>query len=273
MKYYGYKLKNTTLKDIEYELKQASASIEKIANKEFAVLLGEEAAFIADYITLGVLKKGLDEDVLEIAEDNVRRKIHTWNLKRISGKYNFSVYGYLFPHKNHVYLQVDMLNPIFKDAFDYLEDVGIDDVEMQDDSSPKRKLWIEILKENKNPISVNLTPNLHSVKAKFPSVLERSQLLARHNITNRILGEISDGNQIPPHMLMRYMDEALLKLPYYKDDIQEESFRLRQILLDFSKEENLDALKTLDNQEKYKNIKKGDSGESSNIPAITEHEE
>lgn len=256
MKYYGYKLKSVNLKDIQLELKEAFQQVNTIANDEYSRLVGEEAAFIADNITLGVISRDPEKDIVEVAIENVSSKIRQRNLMRISGRYNFSIFGYLFPYKKDVYFHVDLLNPVFEKAFHYLEDVSVDEIEMQDDTSYKRKLWTDILKNNDNPISVNMTPELFCKTPVFPEKAERVEILARHRMTNKLLSDISGNEKIPPFLLMRYMDEALLKLPEMETEIKKYKMELQQILLDFSKKEARDSLKTFKEQEKLKNKNK-----------------
>ena len=256
MKYYGYKLKSVNLKDINMELKEAFQQVNSIANDEFSKLVGEEAAFIADNIALGVISRDPEKDIVEVALENVSSKIRQRNLMRVSGRYNFSLFGYLFPYKKDVYLHVDLLNPVFEKAFHYLEDVSVDEVEMQDDTSYKRKLWTDILQNNNNPVSINMTPELSCKTPVFPKKAERVEILARHRVTNKLLSDISGNEKIPPFLLMRYMDEALLKLPEMETEIKKYKMELQQILLDFSKKEARDSLKTFEAQEKLKNQKK-----------------
>lgn len=244
MDFTGFKLRETSVKEIQFELENARQQITTIASKEFHSLLGEEIAFLLDCVTLGILNRTPEEDFYEISERNLRSKIFEWTQKNVTGKYNFAIYAYLFPYKKEVYMQVDVKNPVFLKAFSYLNDFSLNVCEMEDLNNPKTKIWKKIMEMGKPLITINLSPELKMERNDiiYPSKSERIQMWARHQITNERLKTYSGGQQIPPHLLMRYMDAALEDLDSYHEEIKDAEIKLGQILLDLQDEKTKEIL-------------------------------
>lgn len=62
---------------------------------------------------------------------------------------------------------------------------------------------------------------------------------ARHNVTNRLLNQMSGGQQIPPVLLMRFFDQAmdLLLLPETQWEIRQKQAELQAILPDLQQDD------------------------------------
>lgn len=252
MDFTGFKLQETSLKGIRLELKEAQNKIDQIALEQYHILLGEEIAFLADCVSLGILNRQDSDDLFQIGEENLRKRIAEWNCNGYVGPYNFAIYGYFFPYGKNIYLQLDIRNPLFKNAFSYLQDYSLSAMEMENPDNPKTKLWLNIMKEKDVLFTVNFSPDPKMDKEKivFPSKKDRIYAWSRHQITNERLNQYSGGKKIPPYQLMRYLDHSMEDIDYLKEDLKSAEIKLSQILLDFKEKKNLESLKSKESEEK-----------------------
>ena len=163
-------------------------------------------------------------------------------------KYNLSVYVNILYHEEDIYLKVVCNNPRLTKAFHMkeLKDCSLSESECKDQANPKTILWsnLHALQKEREPLSVNLTaaPEYSKEKIVFPTVKERAHIHARHQITNRLLNQLGGGEQIPPHLLMPYIDQALelittdSALSY---ELGEKTVHLEQIFLNLDEQEHL----------------------------------
>ena len=102
--------------------------------------------------------------------------------------------------------------PMYEKAFKNLQEYSLSETEADDEENGKLKAWTKLHSAYKNiePLAINITP-VPSVPEKltYESVPVRAEAQARHALLNHYLSVISGGAQIPPFLLMRYMDKAL----------------------------------------------------------------
>ena len=74
----------------------------------------------------------------------------------------------------------------------------------------------------------------------YPTKKDRAQTLARHTITSQLLNQISAGQQIPPILLMPYMDLAfsMFDLQEVKTEYQNKVTQLLQIFTDLNDDDS-----------------------------------
>lgn len=209
----GYRIHDTDLKNINMELDKVKRKLEKIISKSYHQMLGEEIAFICDNITLGKMERDLNNTIFNNAVGNLEFKINNAIAAGTSLKYNFSIYAYIMPCEDYTYIKVISPNPVLLKAFNKLEDYSLDEIECQDPKNAKTILWNHLhdLYKKSEPMVINLRPNIEADKDKivYPVKKNRAETFARHSIINHLLNQISGGKEIPPLLLLPYMDLAL----------------------------------------------------------------
>lgn len=255
MLFYGCKLKETNLADIRQELLPVKSKIQEIAEKEYKRLVGVEAAFLGDAITLGAMERNPEVDYLSLAKERVDILLRNFRLKGIWGTYNFSVYGYFIPYKNHVYLRESFRNPIFKEAFDEFSDISISKDEFLKSDGFLAELWNTAVRESKKaqPLSIDLSPDTDHIELEnlsFPDRMHRVSVWARHQEINRTISELQlDGDPAARARTIQLVDEAfdmyLRKEKEEGENGQMEADRntLMNTLLDFNETKNKNTLK------------------------------
>jgi len=207
----GYKISSTNLSEIMEKLESVKKKIKKIAEDTYHNLLGKEIAFITDNIALSILKRN---EGTTIFDDAIRNLNHNIDIARQTGartKFNFQIYAHVMPYENNTYLKVTCMNKDYLKAFSIFEDYSLTGTECQD--NPKTILWQQLysIYGESEPIIIDLTQYVSPDKEKiiYPKKKDRAKTVARHNIVNHLLNQISNGQQIAPFLLMPYMDIAM----------------------------------------------------------------
>lgn len=241
----GYRSKTTDLSDIELLVTQIRKQIEKIADKEYHKLLGDEIAFLCDCITLNILTKQPGECIFEVAEKNL---VHQMDLaKRIGAenRFNFSVYVHFLQDDGYTYFKVLTPNPNFLAAFRVLDEYSLTEAECSNEQNPKTKKWQELhsLYHDREPLSVNLTPQINTDprKVKYPSFEDRKERIARHHLTNYYLNQLAGGAQIPQYLTMRYFDMTMEQIlsKSGKQELDRKKMELSQILIRLDQDDSI----------------------------------
>ena len=239
----GYRMPTTDIQEIDMSLMKIQHKIQRIAEREYGKLLGEEIAFLCDNIALNVLQRRNDISIYDFAKQQLDRQIRVAGGLGTETKYNFQVYAHLIAEGEFTYIDVLCNNPVFLSAFKTLEPYGLTEDECSDSHNAKTILWKRLHKayEKRQPLSVNLSPDIErlDVSVSYPKVGDRCQSLARHYVTNVYLNQISGGEQIPPYMLMRDMDLAMEMAISSKGarEIASKKAELAGILVDLSKDD------------------------------------
>lgn len=238
----------TDLYDIDNILYKVKKKISQIAEKEYGKLLGEEVALLCDNISLNVLTRNDNNPIINVARANVDKRIRTAGATGSTSRYNMAIYVRVMYLDGNTYIEVNSPNTIFLKAFKIgeLEEFSLSEDECKDERNKKTIVWQKLhgVYEKMQPLSLNLSAHPDFIKEKvvFPSIPERAETLARHSVMNRLLNQISGGEQIPPYLLMPYMDIALTQLTSDSGiirKVKEKALHLGQILLKLEDNEEL----------------------------------
>lgn len=240
----GYRINTTTLKKVETKLDEVRHKLNKYTDELYHEKLGEEIAFLCDCIALNILNRNDGESIFDSAVANVNQMIHTAGITGAPTNYNMQVYAYIMSYEDYTYLKVICPNSRLNRAFKSLESYSLSEAECQDIKNPKTVMWQTLhgLYENREPISVNLTQDVKADPQKliYPSVNERSQVCARHNLENRLLNQIAGGEQIAPYRMMSFLDTVIQMLDKsdIKLELQKKTQELMHILPDLSNDDS-----------------------------------
>jgi len=231
----GYKLGTKDIWEAEEKIKAIKGKIDLLSEKTYHALLSEEVSFLCDCVALGILQRDPNMSVWEGAILNVDQKIRQANMRNIKNKYNLSVFIQIIPYEEDIYLRVLCENRNLLKAFKTLENYSLTEEECMDSGNQKRVVWDKIQKSRKSlePMTINLSTqrlNPNQEKLKFPTKEERVKLMARYNAQNRFLSYAANGEEIPPHLLMRCFDDMLEIFSKNNYVLIEEETRLRSIL-------------------------------------------
>lgn len=238
----GYRIKSTDICVIKAEIGKLYDAYQKIITKEYGKLLGEEIAFIADQIALNIFQRNPQISIYEQAIQNLNSQIQMAKLNGANSKYNFQVIIHVMPDTAYTYLDVICPNMNLFRIFKKLEEYSLTEEEYQDAENKKTITWNHLIKEATKipPVSANFffIPEVDKNSIKYPEKKERCETAARHNVTNRLLHQISGGQQIQPAFLMRFFDQAMeqLLLPETKKEIRQKTAELMGILSDMTDE-------------------------------------
>ena len=158
-------------------------------------------------------------------------------------KQNLQVVMYVMPEDEYVYLNVKFYNPVFEKIFKHLEPYSLTEEEYADEDNAKRIQWERLnqkaLKTPPMGISFFEIPEVVKGDIRYPEKGQRCMTEARHNVTNRLLNQMSGGQQIPPVLLMRFFDQAmdLLLLPETQWEIRQKQAELQAILPDLQQDD------------------------------------
>lgn len=240
----GYRINTTTLKKIENKLDEVRNKLNKYTDELYHEKLGEEIAFLCDCIALNILNRNEGDSIFDSAVANVNQMIRTAGMTGVPTDYNMQVYAYIMNYDGYTYLKVICPNSRLINAFKSLESFSLSESECQDLSNPKTAIWQTLhgLYENREPISVNLTQEIKADPKKliYPSVYERSQVCARHNLENRLLNQIAGGDQIAPYRMMSFLDTVIQMLDKsdIKAELQKKTQELAYILPDLNNDDS-----------------------------------
>lgn len=253
----GYRIHSTGLPEIEKALEPVRKKVDRIAFHSFRTLLGKEAAWICDQISLNQIQQV--GSIYDAALESLMRKIQISSTTDLPDAYHFRLYLHVLMDEEYAYLNLLCRNPAFLAAFDGLEAFSLTGEESRDPHNAKTQKWIQLQKkyENCEPFLLNLSPDLDLILKRlkekenpliYPSVTERADVEARYAVENHYLTMIAGGGQIQPQDLMPFMDRALelATSEEGKQSIQERKLELMRILIDLSADDSVLYKKTND---------------------------
>lgn len=241
---FGYRIQKVSdLNTIEDELNKVRRSLHKIRVKEYHRLWGQETAFLCDCISLNILTRN-GENIPMTAKQNLDTRIRNAEYLGMQSPYHLSVYVNVMIYEGDTYLKVLCQNPLLLKAFRGLEEFHLSETECQDPHNQKKIVWEKLhsLYESNPPLTMNLALEIQAdpKQMKYPDKKLRAQTLARQNLTSQYLNMIGGGGQIPPHLLMPYLDEALSYLvsENAKNELQKKTLHLENILIDLEEDDS-----------------------------------
>ncbi len=263
----GYRIPSTDIPSVEKEIQIAKRKLDKISNQIYQDLLGKEAAFLYDQMSLNIIKQPEGMSFLDWVIGELNLKIQIAQKNNAATDYNFTTFVFCMSLDGYTYLRVSCANKKLLKSFSRLEEYHLDVTECKDPNNKKNQVWQKLcgLYSDTSVFTVNLSATLKPEKDKIRinPKKERCELQARHDLLNRYLSQISGGGSIPPHLLMPCMDMAMEML--LSDDgqaeLHEESLRLQQIFQ--SEEEILKYLFDVKVQKTKKVVRKEKTNETS----------
>lgn len=237
---HGYRMKQLTMNELQEQIDKLHKKYQLQVKKEYGRLLGEEIAFLCDQIALNVVPKPRIS-IFEQAKQNLNQQLQV--AKMNGTKQNLQVVMYVMPEDEYVYLNVKFHNPVFEKIFKHLEPYSLTEEEYADEDNTKRIQWERLnqkaLKTPPMGISFFEIPEVVKGDIRYLEKGQRCMTEARHNVTNRLLNQMSGGQQIPPVLLMRFFDQAmdLLLLPETQWEIRQKQAELQAILPDLQQDD------------------------------------
>lgn len=162
----GKRIHSTDISDVEMEIKEIKRKIDRLSNKIYQELLGAEAAFLYDQLSLNILKEPQQMSFLDWVIHELNLKIQIAEKNSVPNLFNFNVYVYVMTYGEYSYLKIIYPNEKLLKAFDGLEDYSLSESECSDKNNKKNQEWQELHKiyENAAVLSLNLTAMLNPDK-------------------------------------------------------------------------------------------------------------
>ena len=210
----GYRLNGTDIGNAYQTLNKVKEKLKTIANREYHRLLGKEVAFIVDHITINAIQRDENVRIIDSALQNLNQRISIAEGQNIECEYNLKLFTHILSDAEYTYFNVICPNKKLLGAFKGVEDYSLNEVEFEDKQNAKTKKWMELEARYSmmTPAAVMLSQGIIEYKKdqiKYPTIKERAETVSRHGILNRILSQISNGEQIHPLRVMDYMEEAV----------------------------------------------------------------
>lgn len=240
----GYRIKSQNIGDVTMELDVVKKRLKKMVNKNYHELLGEEIAFLVDNISTNAIQRNPDTTIYDDAVQNLDFKINNAKKTAAPTKYNFFVHAHILPLGDYTYIKAVCPNRTYLKAFDKMEEYSVDEIELQDKNNKKTQTWNELHKlyGNSEPMIINLSQSVEIDRKEivYPTKKQRAETLARHTITSQLLNQISAGQQIPPILLMPYLDLAfsMFEQAEVKTEYQNKVTQLLQIFTDLNDDDS-----------------------------------
>nr|WP_303181788.1 hypothetical protein [Lachnoclostridium phocaeense] len=233
----GYCIRGTTdLQLVEMELNKTRKKLKEISDRQYHLLLGEEAAFLYDCVALNYINQKEGERILDAAIGNVKARIQRAMDSGTANKYNLGVFVHIMTFENDTYLKLICPNEHLLKAFGHLAPYSLSESECNDQHNKKNILWqkLHALYASYTPIALNMTylPEPDTDKLVFPSKSERIDKMARHSLLNRYLSVLAGSSQIPPFRLHECLDQAyeMLMTEEGKAELKERKDKLERII-------------------------------------------
>lgn len=248
----GYRIKTTDFNEVQEVIKDIRRRLSKIINKEFRTLVAREIAFLVDQIAIGVINRDNTIRICDAAVNNIRERIAKAEIRDMESEYNLKCFSHILTDDEYTYFKLVCQNRKLLAAFKNIEDYSLNEIECEDKKNAKTIKWTELHKvySENEPAVINLSQGLiedidftnKENKLKYPAKMERAETEARHTILNRLLGQLSNGEQIPPFRLMGYMDEAIeifSQSVALQNEYNDKITKLLQIYIDLNDDDSI----------------------------------
>ena len=137
----GKRIHSTDISDVEMEIKEIKRKIDRLSNKIYQELLGAEAAFLYDQLSLNILKEPQQMSFLDWVIHELNLKIQIAEKNSVPNLFNFNVYVYVMTYGEYRYIKIICPIEILLKAFDGLEDSGISESECSYQNNKNNKEW------------------------------------------------------------------------------------------------------------------------------------
>lgn len=246
----GYRSKeNVGVSGFETIMKKIKDAIEKKQRSHYISLLSDEVNLVADYYTLNYLKINPGSSLLDVAKDRIAARIDEAIRASLHSTYNFFIAMQIMTFRKRWYFYImseneqiseDILAPVTE-----LEKFTVED-SAESLTEEHEKIWNEIReKYTDGPVQ----PLNQSYYLKFPVNVDPADIKL-HPKHDRVVYQAeatefcsiyqaqTNGRQLTPVELMRYMDEIAIerKNPSHDSHVRELVARLNTILIDLTPE-------------------------------------
>lgn len=242
----GYRLETQDAAMIESTMTDLQNTITKQGTAHYQKLLSEEIQTLIDNISLNILPRPMDVSLLDAAKKELDAKIAYATGRLLPTRYNLYASAQIMLLDSHTYIKIQSSTPLYKSALSKVKGLTSYSYDPRSSTGQEERgeIWNKLMEkyagQNVPVCSVQLFPrgpiDVDPTKLKFDSPLQRARIIARHNLTNQLLGMYGSGKEIPPYKLMRYMDLALEDLTQQnaKREMQSMVAHLQTILINIT---------------------------------------
>lgn len=233
----GYQAQTTDLTAVEEALQDLQALILTQGRKLYTELLANEIEQLVDDVAFNAVQRP-NVPLYDAARQMLDQKVSNATARNYPLPYNLGIQLTVYTYKGNTYIRLNTNNEKLVKALRKAP-TGLNDFSLHDDrhdnaeEKKRETVWNEIMEtyqDERKPLIRQIfacegaKPEWKNISSKFHTRNQRAETRIRHQLSNQILNALGMGQQIPPHKLMPYMDEAL---QYYgMDGIQADVRRM-----------------------------------------------
>ncbi len=243
----GYKAETTDLLEVEELLHRLQELILVQGRKLYTELFADEIETLCDEISFNVVPRP-NIPVYDAARQVLDQRVSNATGRGLPLPYNFNVQTLVYTLKGAVYIRVVSNNEKLLAKLKKAPS-GLIDFSARDDGNThaEETVWNEIMEiytGRQKPLVYQVfacegvEPEWKRISEHFHSRAERADVRVRYQLTNSLLNMIGMGQQISPHKLMPYFDEALgyLDNPAIKADANRMKMQALQSVINITEE-------------------------------------
>lgn len=252
----GYKAETTDLLAIEELLQKLQELILIQGRKLYTKLFAEEIESLCDEISFNIVPRP-NIPVYDAARQALDQKISNATGRGLPLPYNFGIQIFVYTLKNDVYIRLNTNNerlieslrraPTGLTNYSLKEDGNTNSISANAQQAAIEATWNEIMQVYsgaQKPLirqvfaCEGVKPEWKKIAENFHTRDERADVRVRYQLTNSLLNMIGMGQQIPPHKLMPYFDEALTYLnnPAIQADARRMKMQALQSVINITEE-------------------------------------
>lgn len=230
----GYRTKSGSMKRMTMIATKLGEKIREVWRKQYLSLLSDEVAYTADAIVLGTEQYDNNLSILKIAEDKIANAVRIAGMVGNETSYNLVVVvEFMYMPDGYVYINVVSPNWYIADGiFDDIPEIEKYDVSATEaeQATGHIETWNKIAREYSNgklSFRQNYIPELPLVNVAkddltFKKPVERALFHAMSRERNNVLAALCGGQQIPPQLLMKRLDEVEIEMqaPLHQQHVQ-----------------------------------------------------
>ena len=222
----GYKINGTSLDRLYVVLDEARQKVQGAVEDEYHRLLGVEVTQLVDDISMNFVQRP-DVPLLHAAQSALLERVR-FAVMGFPVEYNLEATASILTDNKDTYIILRAGNPHIAEAFASssadLQWYGVNESENEPQGLlPEDAAAIETWRQLRDRYGEDLGRSSLTAMLSGPVSTDRNRLLfeppakraaerARHTYMNRMLSACAKGREIPPHMLMPYLDHVMLGL-------------------------------------------------------------
>lgn len=221
----GYVCEATELLLVEEAIQRLRSLILLQGHKLYTELLANEIETLFDDIALNVVPRP-EIPIYDAAKQILDQRIANATGRGLLLPYNFGIQLSIYTYKERTYIRLNTNNEALVSALKKapadLKDFSLyDDRSDNSEQKTRETIWNEIMNiysDGRDPLFVQIfactgaDPDWKKISDKFHSRTQRAELRVRHQQTSQLINLLGMGQQIPPHKMMPYFDEAIMHL-------------------------------------------------------------